>query len=137
VVDVLASDSGCNALALRGSLYAPLILELGLLLYKVPLRGIVITVIKLAVLNGTELSDVLLWQNLAVLNWLNSTVVVILVNLLIHCCVDFLVLVGFDRLVNDRRGNSLVDGSIVVSRLAGEVGESGLDFIHVVDSVML
>lgn len=134
-MDVLASDGGCNALALCGSLYAPLILELSLLLYEIPLRGIVITVIELAVLNGTELGRVLLWQNLAVLNWLDSAVVVILVDLLVHCGVDFLVLVRLDCLVNNRRGNSLVDSSVVVSRLAGEVGESGFDFVHNVKSV--
>jgi hypothetical protein len=135
VVDVLASNSGCDALACCGSLYAPFILKLSLFLNKIPLGGIVITVIELAVLNGTELCSVLLWQNFAVLNWLNSAVVVILVDLLVYCCVYLLVLVGLDRLVNDRRGDCLVDSSVVVSRLAGEVGESGLDFVHVVDSV--
>jgi len=57
------------------------------------------------------------------------------VNLLVYCGVDLLVLVGLDRLVNDRRCNSLVDSRVVVSRFACEVGESGLNFVHVVDGV--
>jgi hypothetical protein len=130
VVDVLSANGGGYALALGGALYAPLILELSLLLNKVPLGGVVVTVVKLAVLNGTELGSVCLGKNLTVLDGLNSAVVVVLVNLLVYRSVDLLMLVRLDGLVSDSRGNGLVHGGVVVTRLLGEVGESGLDLIH-------
>jgi hypothetical protein len=130
VVDVLSANGGGYALALGGALNAPLILELSLLLNKVPLGGVVVTVVKLAVLNGTELGSVCLGKNLTVLDGLNSAVVVVLVNLLVYRSVDLLMLVRLDGLVSDSRGNGLVHGGVVVTRLLGEVGESGLDLIH-------
>jgi len=115
VVNVLASESGRHALALRGSLYAPLVLELCLFLNKVLLRSVMVTVVKLAVLDSSKLRGVLLWQYLAILNWLNGAVVVILVHLLVYSCVDLLVLVGLDGLVNNRGSNSLMNSGVMVA----------------------
>jgi len=130
VVHVLAADGGSYALALCGSLNAPLIPELSLLLHQVPLDCVVVTVIELAVLDGTELGSVCLGEHLTVLDWLNSAVVVILVDLLVYCGVDLLVLVRLDRLVSDCGRNSLVDCGVMMTRAVGEVGESCLDFVH-------
>jgi hypothetical protein len=52
VVDVLSANSGSNALAVGGVIDLPLVGKLGLLLDQVPLGGIVVAVVKLAVLNG-------------------------------------------------------------------------------------
>jgi len=130
VVDMLASDRGCDTLALRGALNAPLVLELGLLSNKVSLDSIVVTVVELAVLNSTEVGSVLFWENLAILDWLNSAVVVILVDLLVYSCVDLLVLVRLDSLLGDSGGNGLVDGSVMVSRALGEVTEGRFNLVH-------
>jgi len=115
VVNVLASESGRHALALRGSLYSPLVLELCLFLNKVLLRSVMVTVVKLAVLDSSKLCGVLLWQYLAILNWLNGAVVVILVHLLVYSCIDLLVLVGLDGLVNNRGSNSLMNSGVMVA----------------------
>jgi len=56
VVHVFTSDGWRDTLALGSSFYNTLILELSLLLNKVPLGRVVIAVVKLAVLYGTELS---------------------------------------------------------------------------------
>jgi hypothetical protein len=130
VVNVLATNRGCDALAACGSLDAPLVPELSLLLDQVPLGRVVVTVVKLAVLDGTELSCVLLGKDLAVLDRLDSAVVVVLVNLLVYRSVDLLMHVGLNGLMGDSGGNSLVDCSVVVTRLAGEVGKSRLDLVH-------
>jgi hypothetical protein len=130
VVDVLAADGGGNALALGDGLYATLILELSLLLHEVPLDGIVVTVVKLAVLDGTKFGGVCLGENLAVDHGLDSAVVVVLVNLLVDGGVDLLVRVGLDGLMDDGGSNGLVDGGVVVSRAVGEVSEGCLDFVH-------
>jgi hypothetical protein len=130
VVDMLASDGGSNTLALGGSFNNPLILELSLLLDKIPLGGIVVTVVKLAVLDGTKLGLVLLGQDLAISNGLDGAVVVVLVNLLVYSSVDLFVYVGLDNLVGDGRSNSLVDCGVMLSRAVGEVSESCLDLVH-------
>lgn len=123
MVDVLAANSGRGTLAVSRLVYTPLILEQLLLSKKSPLCGIGITVVKLAMLDSTELSSVLLGKNLAVLDGLNSAVVVVLVDLLVDCGQDLFVLVRLDDLVLDSRGNCLMDGGVVVSRLGHEVGD--------------
>lgn len=130
VVDVLTANGGSSALAVCGGIYAALILESSLLFNEVPLSAVVVTVIKLAVLNSAELGSVLLGENLAVMNRLNSAVVVVLVNLLVDGGLDLLVCVGLDDLVLNSRGNSLMDCGVVVSRLGHEVGDSCLGLVH-------
>jgi hypothetical protein len=130
VVDVLTTDGSSSALAVRCSVYTTLILEACLLLDKAPLCRVVVTVVELAVLNGTELSSVLLRKNLAVLDRLNSAVVVVLVNLLVDSGLNLLVCVGLNNLVLNSRSNSLVDCGVVVSRLGHEVGDSCLGLVH-------
>lgn len=130
VVDVLTTDGGGSALAVCGGVYATLVLEASLLVNEVPLSGVVITVVELAMLNGTKLGGVLLGKNLAVLNRLDSAVVVVLVNLLVNSGLNLLVEVGLDDLVLDSRCNSLVDSGIVVSRLGHEVSDSCLGLVH-------
>jgi hypothetical protein len=130
VVDMLSANGGGYALALGGTLNAPLVLELGLLLNKIPLGGVVVTMVKLAVLNSTKLGSVCLWENLTVLDGLDSAVVMVLVNLLVYRSVDLLMLMRLDGLVSDSRGNGLVHCGVVVTRLLGEVGERCLDLVH-------
>jgi len=115
VVNMLSSNSGCSTLALCGSIDTPLIAELSLFLRQVLLGGFVVTVVKLAVLDSTELGSVLLWKDLTVLDWLDGAVVVVLVNLLVDSSVDLLVLVGLDDLLGDCRGNCLVDSGVMVA----------------------
>jgi hypothetical protein len=130
VVDVLAANRGSDILARCGSLNAPLVLELGLLLHKAPLDGVVVAVVELAMLDSTELSSVCLRKNLAVLDGLDSAVVVVLVNLLVYRGVNLLMLVRLNRLVGDRWCNGLMDCGVMVTGTAGEVGEGCLDFVH-------
>jgi hypothetical protein len=132
VVDVFASDGGSHALALGSTLDDPLVLELSLLLDKIPLCGIVVAVVKLAVLDGTKLGLVLLGQDLTISDGLDSAVVVVLVNLLVYSSVDLLVDVGLNGLVGDSRSNSLVDCGVMLTRALGEVSESCLDLVHFV-----
>jgi len=130
VLNVLASNRGSSALAVCGGIYATLVLEASLFIDEVPLRGIVIAVVELAVLDSTELSSVLLRQDLTVLNRLNSAVVVVLVDLFVDGSLNLFVHMGLDNLVLNGRGNSLMDGGVVVSRLGHEVSDSCLGFVH-------
>jgi hypothetical protein len=127
---MFTSDRRCNTLALCSSLYAPLVLELSLLLDKISLGGVMIAVVKLTVLNSTKLGLMLLGQDLTINDGLNSAVVVVLVDPLVYGSVDLLMYVRFDGLVGDSGSNSLVDCSVVMARTVGEVGKSCLDFVH-------
>ena len=89
-----------------------------------------VTVVELAMLNAAELGSVCLGEDLTVVDGLDGAVVVVLVNLLVNGSVDLLVLVRLDRLVVDSRGNRLVDGCVVVTGAAHEVGDSCLRLIH-------
>jgi hypothetical protein len=130
VVDVLSANSRGNTLAMGGLLNAALISKASLVVDQRPLSRIGIAVVKLAVLNSTELSSVLLWENLAVLDGLDSAVVVVLVDLLVNSSVDLLVYVRLDDLVLNSRGNCLVDSGVVVTGAAHEVGDSCLGLVH-------
>jgi len=130
VVDVFTSDRRCHTLALGGSLYTPLILELCLFLNKVPLRGVVVAVVEFTVLDSAKLSLMLLREDLTVNDGLNSAVVVILVDLLVYSGVDLFVYVRLDSLVGDSGSNSLMNCGVMVARTVGEVSESCLDFVH-------
>lgn len=127
---MLTTDCGGYALAGCGRLNTPLILKARLVLNQVPLRGVVVTVIELAMLDATDLGSVCLGEDFTVMDRLDSAVVVVLVNLLVNGSVDLLVLVRLDRLVLDSRGNRLVDGCVVVTGAAHEVGDSCLRLIH-------
>jgi hypothetical protein len=130
VVHVFTSDRRCHTLALGSSLYAPLVLELCLLLDKIPLGGFMVAVVEFTMLDSAELGLMLFGKDLTVDNRLNSAVVVVLVNLLVYGSVDLLVYMRLDGLVGDSGSNSLMDCGVMVARTVGEIGESCLNFVH-------
>lgn len=130
VVDVLSANSRCNALAVGGLLNAPLVGKTSLVLDEGPLGGVSVTVVELAVLDCSELGSVCLGEDLAVLDGLNSAVVVILMDLLVDGSIDLLMYMGLDNLVVYSGSNSLVDSGVVVAGPAHELGDSCLCFVH-------
>ena len=130
MVHVLSANSRVNTLAVGGVLNAALVSKASLVVDQGPLSGIGIAVVKLAVLNSTELSSVLLWQDLTVVDGLDSAVVVVLVNLLVDGGDVLLVLLPLDSLVLDGRGDLLVNSGVVVARLGHEVLDGSLGGIH-------
>ena len=130
MVDVLSANGGSNALAVGGVFNAPLVGKASLILDEGPLGSISVTVVKLAVLDCSKLGSVCLGEDLAVLDGLNSAVVVILVDLLVNGSVDLLVYMGLDNLVVYSGGNCLVDSGVVVAGPAHELGDGCLCFVH-------
>jgi hypothetical protein len=61
MMDVFSANSGSYTPGLGSALYHPLILILGLILNEVSLHRLVITVVKLAMLDATKLSSVCFW----------------------------------------------------------------------------
>lgn len=127
---MLSTNSWSHTLAVGSSLNLTLILELSLLGLEVSLDGLMVTVVKFAMLYTTKLGSVCFWQNLAVMDWLNGAVVVVLVNLLVDSCVDVLVYVRLHSLVLYCWGNILVHCGVMVARAASEIGEGLLNLVH-------
>lgn len=130
VMNVLSANSRSNALAVGGLLNAPLVLEASLVGHQIPLDGLGIAVVELPMLNCADLGLVLLGKNLAVVDWLYSAVVVVLVDLLVNCSVDLLVHMGLDNLLCDGGSHCLVDCGVMVAGTAHEVGDSCLRLVH-------
>lgn len=130
VVDMLSANSGSNTLAVGGVIDAPLVSKASLVVDKSPLGSVRVTVVELAVLDGTKLGSVSLRKDITILDRLDSTVVVVLVDLLVNSSVDLLVYMRLDDLVLDGGGNCLVDSGVVVARPAHEVGDSCLGLVH-------
>lgn len=117
MVDMLASNDWCNGVALlRGTLNAA-ILKLQTLLLKTGLDGIWIAVHMLAMLDGDHVVGVLLRQNLAVLDRLHRSVVVVLVHLTIDGSRSLFMTVLADLLIHDCRSDLLMDSGVMMTRL--------------------
>jgi len=130
MMDVLSGNSGSCALRLGSGVDASLVPET-LLLGSKSLLGLAgVPVIEFALLNSPDISLVLLWKHLAVLNGLDGAVVVVLVDFLVDGGVDLLMLVRLDGLVGDAGRYGLVDSGVFLAGLRGEVAELVLDFFH-------
>jgi len=130
VVDVLASNgwggggSGSGLADLAGAA------ELVLLGLDSLSDVVIVAVTELAGLDADLVVDVLLWEDLLVLDWLDGGVVMILVNLAVNDLLCLLVLGLGDVLVHDGWVDSLADGGVVVTILAEEGGNCLLGLIH-------
>jgi hypothetical protein len=130
VVLVLASNNGCDV-AGGGTLDSlDSVTVSGTLLCEASLNLVVATVLVAAVLDGDDVVVVLLGEDLLVEHRLLSGVVVVLVNLLVDGGDVLLVLLPLDSLVLDSRGDLLVDGGVVLTRLGHEVLDGGLGRVH-------
>jgi len=130
VVDVLASDSGCGSLSVLHITLDGGVLELGSLCLETLLNLSIAAVLKLAVLDGSEVVVVLLGESLLVVDWLDRGVVVILVDLLVDDSGQVLVTVLVDGLVDDCWCNCLVDGGVIVASLAKVALNRCLCLVH-------
>lgn len=115
VVDVLTGDgwsSRCSVLRLANLAGVS---ELSLLSLKTLSYVVVIAVLDLTVLNTDNVVAVLLWKNLAVLDWLDGGVVMILVNLTVDGSGSLLVLGLGDMLVYNGWVDSLVNSGVLLA----------------------
>ena len=101
VVDMLTTDlgHGRGGVLRRGT--DRLILELSLCLREARLGVLGVTLIMGAVLDWDEVVVVLLGQDLAIVNWLDGGVVVVLVDLAVGSDLTLLSLMGSDGLLPD------------------------------------
>lgn len=118
VVNVLASNRGGNGVAFTDAAFGAGVLELETLLLKTGLDGGIVTVVLLALFNGSHLVDVLLWEHFTVLDGLHRGMVVILMDLTVDGGRSLLMAMLGDVLVDYGRGDLLVNGGVIVTGLA-------------------
>lgn len=107
VVDVLAGNGANLSTGPLGLAYGTSVLELSCLGGETFLDVVVITVLDLTVLYTCEIVGVLFRENLAVNDWLDRGVVVVLVHFAIDSCLDVLVVGRQYCLVLDGRVDHL------------------------------
>jgi len=131
VMNMFALDYRSLTLRLCCVMHLPFVVELRCLAFQSLLGTVMITVVKLAVLDFAHLMLVLLWQDLSVMYRLDGMVKVILMHLLVDSCADLLMLVRLHCLVLHSGGDLFVDRSVMVTRLGDEVLNCCLCFLHV------
>ena len=134
LVDVMVHVLTANSWSLAGGVLAldtlGGVLELGRGLVQLAVDIALVAMLEVAVLNTDQVVVVLLWENLSVLDWLDGSVVVVLVNLLVDGSGDVVVVGAGDSLVLDCWCNLLVDGGVVVTSLGHKVLNCCLCLIH-------
>lgn len=106
------------------------ILELCLLGLETLVDVIIVAVMDFTLLNASEVVGMLLWENFLVLDRLDGSVVMILMNFAIHSRGYILVVSRCNVLVLDGRIDALMDGGGVFAILVEEVGNCCLGLIH-------
>jgi hypothetical protein len=81
-------------------------------------------------LHGCHLVTVLLWKDLAIFDRLNGGVVMILVNVSFHRCLDFFMSDRLNLLMYDGCTLSLINGGVVMTSSPDELGNGSFGFLH-------
>lgn len=122
VVDMLACNHWGNRVGLAGSPLNVGVTELSSLLFETGLDGSRITMVVLTLLDGNDVVVVGFRENLTILDGLDGGVEVVLVHLTVDGGLNFLMTCLLDGLVHDGRGNPLVNGGVMVTRLVPKDG---------------
>jgi len=137
VVHMLACDRGGDRRAVLCLADCVGILELGLLSSKAFFNVGVVAVLEVAMFDIGHLVSVLFWEYLAVLDGLDGSVMVVLMNFSIDGRGGLLVSSGLDSLVLHSGVDFFVDGSFMLSILGEEVSNCCLCFFHFDRCVMM
>jgi len=128
---LLALHHGGLALRVGGVGHSALVSQAARLGVEGAVGGLVVAVVKLAADDAGGVVNVLLGEDLAVLNRLHDTVVVVLVDFLVDGRGNFLVAGRLDRLVCHGRGCLLLHLGVVMPVAGHEVVDLGFGAVHV------
>ena len=109
VMDSLASHSWSSYLAMRGFMGFRRVLEAAELRRYSCLGILIVLMSELFVFDGDHVMMVLLREGLLVADWLNSGMVVVLVDFSVHCLGDILMSVRVDSFLCDGRVHNFVN----------------------------
>ena len=124
-------DSWCNCLSMFGAVRGRGIFELCCFPVQTSFDLLGFRVLKLLVLYPSHLMTVLLWQNLAILYWLDSGVEVVLVDLAIYGSGDVLMADRMSLLMFDSWRLSFVNNGIVLAMSTNEFCDCCFGLFHV------
>ena len=130
LVKTLALDNRSVALGLGGVSYDTLVVQLPSFGPQGFLSSFVVAVIEIAVLRSGHSVPMLLWQDLSIFDWLDSIVVMVLVDLFIDRSIDLFMPCRLHCLVYYGRSDLLIDSSIVMSSLGHDVVGGLLSLAH-------
>lgn len=130
VMHLLALHHGRLALRVGSVGHNAMVSQLAGLCLEGTFSGLVVAVVELPADHAGGVVVVLLGQDLAVVNWLHDSMVVVLVDFLVDGRGDFLVSGGFDRLVSHGRGCPLLHLGVVVPSVGHEVVDLGFGAVH-------
>ena len=133
VVDMFTSNGGGYRVALTDTTFSAGVLELAAFLLKTGLDGSSISVAVLTCLNSGHLMLMALWEDFAVLDGLDGSVEMVLVDFAVDGSGSLLMTMFRDGLVHDSRCDSLVDGGVMLSSLGTGVGMSASSKILAID----
>ena len=117
MVHVLASNDWCNGMGLLDTCFGAGVLELHTLFFETSLDGAGVTVLDLTLLDGGHSVGVFFGENLAILNWLDRGVVVVLMHLTINGGLGLLMTLPDDLLLHNGGCDLLVDCGVMVTSL--------------------
>ena len=117
VVDVFSSNHWCHGVSLLGATLYPCIFELCTLLLETCSNGLFIAVMVLPMLDGDNVVLVLFGKDFAVFDWLDRSMVVVLVHLTVDSGLSFLMANLHDLFLHNGRSHFLVDSGIMVTSL--------------------
>ena len=120
VVHMLACNNWCNRVGLFGSCLRAGVLEFHTLFLKTSLDGVGVTVLDLTRLDRGHSVGVLFGENLAIFDWLNGGVVMVLMHLTIDGGLSLFMTLLNDLLVYHSGSNLLVDCGVMMTGLLPE-----------------
>ena len=117
VVDMFSGNHWCHGMTLLDPAVYPLILELRTLLFETCSDGLIVTMTKLPMFDGDHVVLVLFRKYFAVFDWLDRSMVVVLVHLTVDGGLSFFMANLCDLLVHNGRCHFLVDSGVIVTSL--------------------
>lgn len=86
--------------------------------------------VKFTMLNAAQLRSMLFWEDFAIVDWLDRSVIMILVNFSVHGSVDLFMLVRLDGFFLNTRCHGLVNRCVMMTGVANEFADCCLGLIH-------
>ena len=120
VMHMLAGNYWCNGVCFLGTCFSACVLELQTLLFKTSFDGTGVTMVEFTLLDSGHSMGVLFRENLAILDWLDRSVVMFLVHLAINSCLSFFVTLLDDLLIHHGGSNLFVNGGVMMTSLLPE-----------------
>ena len=117
VVDMFSSNHWCHRVTLLGTTLCPRVLELCTLLFETSFDSLLVTMMMLPMLDRDHVMHVLFGKYFAVFDWLDRSMVVVLVHLTVDGGLSFFMANLCDILVHNSRCHFLVDSSVMVTSL--------------------